>query len=349
MARLNAGCITKKGKKYYLVYKNKWLALKTEDKAEAERRAVDFVPGLVNPKTGWLEFLVELGEKAKAQLIREAAPIDVEWDNLFWRWSKENKRLTQNAGTLRAYEGAVNALGGWAKLNGVEGPGVITHGEAAKYLEGRSAEAGKRDCRLFARIFKGLGLDAGIWEGHDLAVAVAGRFRRISKDEMRRLLEAAADPVECALLRLGFSTGLRLGSCLEIDERAFDGDFLRVIPGKTRAKKGRPLLIPMLPRTRLALEGVAPGFFRRLRADTASNRMKAIFVRAGVGANQFGSASFHSLRATFISMMDEAGVSPHITDAITGHASQGMHGRYSQPSRSALMEAVKKAVIDLDY
>ena len=163
------------------------------------------MPGLVNPKTGWLEFLVELGEKARAQLIREAAPIDVEWDNLFWRWSKENKRLTQNTGTLRAYEGAVNALaGGWAKLNGVGGSGRdYPREEAAKYLEGRSAEAGKRDCRLFARIFKGLGLDAGIWEGHDLAVAVAGRFRRISKDEMRRLLEAAADPVECALLRIG--------------------------------------------------------------------------------------------------------------------------------------------------
>lgn len=349
MARLSAGCITKKGKKFYLVYKNKWVALKTEDRTEAEMRAVDFVPGLLDPKLSWLEYLVELGERARAQLIRAAAPIDIGWDNLFWTWTKENKRLTQNSGTLRAYEGAVNALAAWAKAAGVVGPGEITHGEAARYLQGRSAEAAKRDCKLFARIFAGLGLDHRIWDGHDLAVPVAGRFRRIAKDEMVRLLEAAADPVECALLRLGFSTGMRLGSCLEVDERAFDGDFLRVIPGKTRSKKGRPLLIPMLPGTKRALEGIAPGFFGGWRADTASNKMKGVFVRAEVEGNQFGSASFHSLRATFISMMDEAGVSPHITDAITGHASQGMHGRYSQPSREALLEAVSRAVVDLDY
>ena len=347
MAKMSAGFITKKNNKYYLVYKRRWFALKTGDKAEAEKRALDFVPGLINPNTRWLEYLVELGEKAKTQLAREVIPVGVEWDNIFWRWMKGNKRLTQNAGTLRAYEGAVNALAAWARNAGVQNPGEITHGEAAEYLLGRSAEAGKRDCRLFARIFKGLGLDYGVWEGHDLAVAVAGRFRRISKDEMLRLLAAAADPVECALLRLGFSTGMRLGSCLEVDERAFDGDFLRVIPGKTRSKKGRPLLIPMLPGTKRALEGIAPRFFRGWRADTASNKMKGVFVRAGVEADQFGSASFHSLRATFISMMDEAGVSPHITDAITGHASQGMHGRYSQPSRAALMEAVLRAVVDL--
>ena len=43
-------------------------------------------------------------------------------------------------------------------------------------------------------------------------------------------------------------------------------------------------------------------------------------------------------------MMDEAGVPPHITDAITGHAGGGMHARYTQPSSQALLAAVKKAI-----
>jgi len=55
----------------------------------------------------------------------------------------------------------------------------------------------------------------------------------------------------------------------------------------------------------------------------------------------------NSLRATFISMMDEAGVSAHVTDAITGHAKQSMHARYTQPSGAALLEAVKKAIAPL--
>ena len=61
-------------------------------------------------------------------------------------------------------------------------------------------------------------------------------------------------------------------------------------------------------------------------------------------------ASFHSLRATFISVMDDAGISPHVTDAITGHKAEGgMHGHYSQPSREALMAAVEKAVVPVVF
>jgi hypothetical protein len=57
-----------------------------------------------------------------------------------------------------------------------------------------------------------------------------------------------------------------------------------------------------------------------------------------------GRASFHSLRATFISMMDEAGIPPYITDAITGHAGGGMHARYTQPAPAALLRAVTRAL-----
>ena len=42
--------------------------------------------------------------------------------------------------------------------------------------------------------------------------------------------------------------------------------------------------------------------------------------------------------------MDEAGVPPHVTDAITGHAGGGMHARYTQPSDAALAEAVTRAI-----
>ena len=139
---------------------------------------------------------MELGERARAQLIRAAAPIDIGWDNLFWTWTKENKRLTQNSGTLRAYEGAVNALAAWAK------PGW--RGRArVKLPTGRRqgiCRAGVRRRRkeivnCLQGFLRGWGWITGFGMGHDLAVPVAGRFRRIAKDEMVRLLEAAADPV----------------------------------------------------------------------------------------------------------------------------------------------------------
>ena len=124
---------------------------------------------------------------------------------------------------------------------------------------------------------------------------------------------------------------------------------LRVIPEKTEGVKGNPLLIPLQPEAKAIVERLVAGskegyLFPRLYNASLAKCLRNAFERAGVTSNEFGNASFHSLRATFISMMDEAGTSPHVTDAITGHAKQGMHGRYSQPSKGALMDAVTKAI-----
>ena len=78
-----------------------------------------------------------------------------------------------------------------------------------------------------------------------------------------------------------------------------------------------------------------------------SRAMGRIFRASGVMKQGNGRASFHSLRATFISLMDEAGVPPHVTDAITGHAGGGMHARYTQPSDAALIDAVTRAITPL--
>ena len=69
-----------------------------------------------------------------------------------------------------------------------------------------------------------------------------------------------------------------------------------------------------------------------------------IFRAVGIVNKGPARASFHSLRATFISLMDEAGIPPHVTDAITGHAGGGMHARYTQPSAETLQRAVLRAI-----
>lgn len=346
MSKLRAGSIVKKGNYFYLVYKKKWLTLKTRSKDEAEKRAMELLPGLADPDIEWLDYLVTLGDAARIKLTKKSMPTDITWDNLYYAWSDKNKRLTQNPDTLRSYVGQLNALGRWAEDVAVSDPAAMTHALAAGYLATRPAVAQKRDSVLFARIYKVIGLSEAVWNGHDLDQAHPVRYRRISTEEMAGLLTAAGGKVDKALLRLSFTTGLRLSDCLRIDADSFDGDFAVVVPGKNKKSKPRPLTIPLLQGTRAALEGIAPQFFEGLRSDTTSNRMVAVFRAAGVDSNDFGNASFHSLRATFISMMDEAGISAHVTDAITGHASQGMHGRYSQPSKAALTAAVVKAIPD---
>ncbi len=345
MAKLRAGSIVKKGAAYYLVYRSRWIALKTKNYEEAERRAVEFLPGLADPDIEWLEYLVSLGDKAKAKLAAKTAPKGITWLTLYHRWTAGNKRLTSNPDSLRAYEGQIKALAQWAENSAISAPERITHAEAAEYLATRSAEAQKRDCALFSRIYGYLGLDAAAWDrkSHNLAIPEGERYRRITRDEFASLLAAADTLQERALLLLGYTTGMRLGTCLAISAGNMQGDYIEIVPGKTRAQKPRPLIIPLLPDPGAALKAVAPDYFAGMRPDITSNRLTKIFRTAGVESNQFGRASFHSLRATFISMMDEAGIPPHITDAITGHASQGMHGRYSQPAKAALTAAVQKA------
>jgi integrase len=158
---------------------------------------------------------------------------------------------------------------------------------------------------------------------------------------------------------VGWYTGLRVADVGRLDASQLDRDarLLRVVPAKTARRKPHPLSIPLVG---LAWEVVS----RRAEAGgplfpgAVVWRGKQCLVRGEIFA-EFAAAfgrlaqpagwrtSFHGLRASFISQMDEAGVPASITDAITGHAPQTMHGHYSQPCVAALREAVARAIAPL--
>lgn len=88
--------------------------------------------------------------------------------------------------------------------------------------------------------------------------------------------------------------------------------------------------------------------FRCIVYTIGSDYGEPLIREAGEGDTQAGKASFHSLRATFISMMDEAGAPQAVTDSITGHAPQTMHARYSHPDTEAARNWMEKALPRLD-
>ena len=159
------------------------------------------------------------------------------------------------------------------------------------------------------------------------------------------------------MVAIGYYTGLRLSDVAELDqsEISWDGPFLRIQPNKVRHCKTQFLTIPLigdaLTRVRRLQALARPeddGFiFPHHVRIHASQKISAAFRACDVHKHGNGRASFHSLRATFISMMDESGVPPHITDAITGHAGGGMHARYTQPSVAAMLRAVRHAITPL--
>ncbi len=386
MAKLGSGSLQQKNGWWYFVARNpegklKWQALHTSDKSEAERRAsIHHGESLIqDDRTQWLRSLVEHGEWAKAELARMESgrsALIITWQNLFETWQQSARKLTNHAYTLSGYESQVNVMLSWAVEKAIATPAELTSSQARAYASERSKTklSAGRETALFSRIWRNLGL-VDVWKGAAV-FPTAGkrpdRYRRLTVEEVRRLIKALMTgsdagrqdgkyvkgtvkplPDVADLVTVAYHTGLRRGDCARLSTDNIDGDFFRIIPEKTANRKGRPLLIPLQDEAkklvaRLAKNAGDDGLLFPRLADAWLNKcLREAFSRAKIKKNEFGKASFHGLRATFISSMDEAGIPPHVTDAITGHAPAGMHGRYTQPGRDSLMDAVKRAITPL--
>ncbi len=361
--KLHFGSIQRRGRLLYFVTriggKCKWVALKTDDLELAKERARKLLP----PEDGeqaWLKHLSRLGAEADAELRRRSALAALTWRNLW------DEFMSRAAGTIsqtseESYGRWMRILAETADTLGLRPDDILKKESCAKVaakLMGAYISA-KRMLVFYRRVWRTLGLDAQLWrimpnETQLHPPSGIEFYRRLSLDEIRRVHAVLMKrDVELAdMVLLGYSTGLRLSDVaeLELSEIWGDGRFLRVVPNKTRMKKPLPLRIPLTEQARELIlrrrQALPDGIhiFSEDARNRPSRRIAAAFRSCGVFAIGNGRASFHSLRATFISMMDEAGVPPHVTDTITGHAGGGMHARYTQPSCESLVNAVSRAI-----
>lgn len=372
------GSIQRKGKRLYLVVSQhgaqKWMALKTCDIATAMERARALAPAESGDEREWLEHLVGLGRTAGMRLreLRNGAVSD--WDALL-------QAYVERSGV--ADDGKGQPFARWLALLKKELGGLAPDAADAAGVRRAVAALAERyvSCRrmvgFFRRCWSAAGLDASVW---DLDAALRRRicengrarefYRRFTMDEIRRIhrhLQRSA-PDLADMVAIGFMTGLRLSDVAELDtgEVAEDATALRITPNKTRRRKSRPLQIPLVHEAAAAVArrvalvcagcdgGRAPFgankanggryLFPEEVRHRPSRHICSEICACGIVRGDCARASFHSLRATFISMMDEAGVSPHVTDAITGHGGGGMHARYTQPSRDAMRRAILSAI-----
>lgn len=361
------GSLQKRGRRYYLViHKNggqRWLALKTDRLSVARARAASLAPRDPDGELAWLEQLVREGERARDRLSRLRAERGITWDNIDARAagvididaSEDNREGHARWMTKLIRMATRTASGG--------SPGLLNAADAHSVVGElyRKCRSASRMVAYYRRVWEVLDLDAGVWAGCGTvsrSATASEHYRRLSLDEVRKVLK------ECRrrrtpladMIRIGYSTGLRLSDVAQLEQAEVCLPFLRVCPNKTRRSKPLPLKIP--------LTTAAQAVVRRLQATAAASNERYLFAErdrkrpsrkiarmfraAGVGKIATGRASFHSLRATFISLMDDAGISPHLTDSITGHGGGGMHARYSQPSDAALLAAVARAIPDLE-
>ena len=362
--KLNLGSIQRRGHKLYLVLrienKSKWVSLKTNNLNIARKRARKLLPP-EDSERSWLMHLARLGSNATAELRKRDAMAKLTWQNLW------DEFLSKSTGTLTStseisYERWMRILSDTADTLGLTPNDIIKNESCAKItakLLGAYVSA-RRILGFYRRVWRTLGLDPRAWECDHvlLARSTSGRhkfYRRLTMGELRKIhryLKVKA-PDLADMVVIGYSTGLRLSDVAELDigEIEAEGRFLSVVPNKTRTQKPVPLRIPLtnqardiLLRRRKSITDGSRYIFSEDVRNRPTRKIAAAFRSCGVLAVGNGRASFHSLRATFISMMDEAGIPPHITDAITGHAGGDMHSRYSQPSSDALRNAIVRAI-----
>lgn len=361
------GSLQRKGRRYYLVLtihgRQKWIALKTTRLDVARRRAMQVSPRDAADEESWLRQLVCLGEAARRHLDKRRPTAPVPWHNL-WKAFGEHMDMPIPAASAASYRRWLEILSEAAPPHRT--PSALTVEDARRVaadLHARYVSA-PRLVMFFRRVWRTLGWDAAVWaQGVCSASCEAGParefYRRLETEEVWRVLQAFAaqgdDPLARAyadMVVIGYYTGLRLSDVAELerDEVVSEGRFLSLLPNKTRHSKRRRIRVPLVGlagvcvRRRLANLGDGVFLFPARARQRPSKAICRVFRACGVLPHGQGRASFHSLRATFISLMDEAGVPPHVTDAITGHAGGGMHARYTQPSDAALVAAVTRAI-----
>ena len=254
--------------------------------------------------------------------------------------------------------------------------GGVTADMIAEYLACLRADLcastyNNRVCVL-REIFHLLATKAGIesdpWEGVRLRPQDSHSRRELTRDELKRLLEAAKT---CGdewhkLFLIGIYTGLRLGDCCRLSWESINigQQIIQIIPQKTRRHaQGRPVTIPVHPALGQALIGeradncgealigpVVPGIaglyeFSRWQVN---HRLEHIFKKANISMNvriagrknRTPEATFHSLRHTFVSFAANAGVPLHVVQSIVGHESTAMTRHYYHENIDALKSAV---------
>lgn len=177
--------------------------------------------------------------------------------------------------------------------------------------------------------------------------------RSLTKEEVARVLALAEGELR-SLVLVGLWTGLRLGDACRLKWDAFKAD------GAVEVKTAKTGAVVRLPAARLVAElgkrgkgYVMPGMAAAYGRDSSavSKRVTDLFTRAGIATREKRkgwlqsrpTASFHSLRHTFVTRCVEAGVPVAVVRELVGHTRETMTERYMHISAEA-MEAALSAL-----
>lgn len=236
----------------------------------------------------------------------------------------------------------------WA---GVKYMDEVTEEMAFRYLneKGGNGENGKNFNNIKSclnAVFKTLLLDAGM-EASPFAkipnrVVKAQHQRPFTEEEFRRIYEAAEEPWKSACV-IAWFTGLREKDVFVLRWDQIAAGVITTTPAKT-SRFGRAVRIPLHPQLESYLATIPRAGARVLGAwpyepqDWNFNGGFGVLLRKlKIKDTPEGRVCFNSIRNSFVSRCDAAGVPRHAIRGIVGHASERMTDLYSHDLTTAKM------------
>ena len=176
----------------------------------------------------------------------------------------------------------------------------------------------------------------GILTAIDHGISIPYKYKTHGKvvEVMRPYTINNKEEVKLTIMH-GAYCGMRLWDAVNVDKTMWDGEFLTYVPRKTQDSSGKEVVVPILDsRLREALEAcegqLTPNLLRmhERQASDLTRLYNRIFKACGletqkdcVGRRNANVGGFHALRATFVTICAEKGVSIEVCRDLVGHTS----------------------------
>ena len=254
--------------------------------------------------------------------------------------------------TRAQHKTAINLL--LDNLNTATTVEAVTRRQAGKFISDylvKSARATKTINRIISSLSsfwswmfrRGIARD-NVWRGQSLKVDRKRTLRAYTEDELVRLLSGTptgklSRAVLPDLIRLGLFTGARINEICSLTVADVQNDAFMIRDGKTeaatRAIPIHPAITSIVER-RITGKSATTYLFNELTPGGPGGKMswnvtkRFTAYRRSVGCPD-GETNFHSLRRTFATALEQAGVMQNVAEELLGHKKQGMSfGLYSE-------------------